>query len=93
MSSTKGNILCGSCKCAVKAVPNPKPHDQVTCPRCNRSDRFDKVMNSVGDHVAYLTHKSMAESLSRSTRSNSFIKFSANKPANRSFRWISDIRI
>lgn len=88
MSTTTQAILCGSCKSPAKTVANPKPHDEVKCPRCGRSDRFDNVMRSVKDHVAYLTQKYISERLSKSTSGNRFIKFEVKKPSNRSFRWI-----
>lgn len=87
MSSTQ-TVLCGTCKCAVKTVANPQAHDQVSCPRCGRSDRFDKVMASVKEFVAHLAHKNIAEQFTASTRGNRFIKFTAQKPQHRSFRWI-----
>ncbi len=92
MSSQNLTVLCGGCKCAVVTVANPQAHDKVTCPTCNRSDRFDKVMDSVKEHIFHLTTKSMSESLARSTRSNRYFKFQPQQPSNRSFRWISDYR-
>lgn len=92
MSSQKLTVLCGSCKCAVKTVPDPKANDKVACPRCNRTDRFDKVMDSVREHIVYLTQQSMAKRLAASTRGNRFVKFKADQPRHRSFRWISDYR-
>ncbi|MCP5387696.1 MAG: hypothetical protein H6916_12910 [Novosphingobium sp.] len=88
MSTTTQSILCGSCKSPAKTVPNPKPHDQVKCPRCGKSDRFDQVMKSVQAHVAHLTQQHLSESLAKAARGNSFIKFEIKKPAHRSFRWI-----
>ena len=88
MSTTKSTVLCGGCKCPVETVANPKAHDKVSCPRCGRSDRFDKVMDSVREYIAHLAHKSLAEHFTKSTRNNSFVKFKANKPAHRSFRWV-----
>lgn len=94
MSTSNHTVLCGTCKCAVETVSNPKPHDKVSCPRCGRSDRFDKVMDSVREFVVHLTHKSLTESLAKSTRGNSFIKFKAQRLPNRSFRWVcTDIGI
>lgn len=93
MSSRNSKVLCGACKCPVETVANPKAHDKVTCPRCGRSDRFDKVMDSVKEHIGYLAQKSFAESLSRSTRGNRFVKLKVDKPRHRSFRWISEVRI
>jgi hypothetical protein len=90
MSATNHAVLCGSCKCAVKTVTNPKAHDKVSCPRCGRSDRYDKVMETVRDYVVHLTHKSLAEGLSKATRGNSFVKFKMEQPSNRSFRWIAE---
>lgn len=94
MSTSEHAILCGSCKCAVKTVANPKPNDKVSCPSCGRSDRFDKVMKTAGEYVQHLAHKAIAERIAKSTSSNSFIKFEMKKPHNRSFRWIAqDVRI
>lgn len=93
MSQAKITVLCGSCKCAVKSAPHPQPHDQVSCPRCGRSDRFDKVMDFVKEHMAQLAHQSLSKSLASAVRGNSAIKFKANKPRNQSFRWISDTRL
>jgi hypothetical protein len=92
MSSQNLTVLCGGCKCAVETVANPQAHDKVTCPRCHRSDRFDKVMDSVKEHVLHLTTKAMSESLARSTRGNRYVKFETKQPSHRSFRWISDYR-
>lgn len=89
MSRRETTVLCGSCKRAVETVPNPKPHDKVSCPRCGRSDRFDKVMATVSEFTAYLAQKAIAESLARSTRGNSFIQFKPQHIAHRSFRWIT----
>jgi hypothetical protein len=88
MSSSNKSILCGGCKCAVKTVANPKPHDKVTCPGCGRSDRFDKVMATIGEHVGHLTQKTMSEHLAKSTRGNRFVKFKPKHIPNRSFRWM-----
>ncbi len=93
MSATEIHPLCGSCKCNVEAPPNPQSDDKVTCPRCGRSDRFDKVVETVGEHIVHLTHQSMAESLTKATRGNSFIKMTMDKPRHRSFRWLSDVRV
>ena len=90
MSTTEHAILCGSCKCAVKTVANPQAHDQVACPRCGRTDRYDQVVKTVGEYIVHLTHKSLAERISRTTRPNSFIKFEMKKPSNRSFRWVAE---
>lgn len=92
MSTTEINPLCGACKCRVKAPANPQPHDKVTCPRCGRSDRFDKVVETVGQHIVHLTHEPMAESIAKSARGNSFIQMTMEKPPHRSFRWVSDYR-
>lgn len=92
MTSQNLTVLCGRCKCPVETVANPQAHDKVTCPRCNRSDRFDKVMNSVKEHIFHLTTKSMTEGLARSTRGNRYVKFETKQSPHRSFRWISDYR-
>jgi transposase-like protein len=89
MTSSTHTVLCGSCKCAVETVANPKAHDKVTCPRCGRSDRFDKVMATVQEFVAHLAQKAISESLSRATRGNRFVKFKPQHTAHRSFRWIT----
>lgn len=88
MSSSKTTVLCGGCKCAVKTVANPKPHDKVSCPRCGRSDRFDKVMDTVREYVVHLTYKSISKGLAESTRGNSFVKFKPQNRPNPSFRWV-----
>lgn len=92
MSMTKIEPLCGSCKCNVVSPPNPKPDDQVACPSCGRTDRFDKVVETVGEHITYLTTQAMAKDFAKSTRRDSFIQFSIEKPQNRSFRWISNYK-
>ncbi len=93
MSSTNQTVLCGGCKSAVETVPDPKPNDQVSCPRCGRTDRFDKVMESVGRYAAQLAAKHLAEGFAKSTRGNSFIKLTVKHQPDRSFRWIcSEIR-
>ena len=87
-------VLCGSCTCVAETVANPKANDDVTCPRCNRRDRFDKVMKVVGEHVAYQASILISDSLAKSNRGNPFVKLSVKKPPNRTFRWIaSEIRI
>lgn len=86
---TKLKILCGACKCAVQTVSNPKANDQVTCPRCNRSDRFDKVMAAVREYVGHCAQTAMHESLTRAARGSRFIKLTSKKPSNRSFRWVT----
>ena len=93
MSKTKGAVLCGSCKCEVKAVANPKPHDKVICPRCGRSDRFDKVMVTLQEYAAHLAQKHIAEGFASAARRNSRVKFKPQNVSNRSFRWIADVRV
>ncbi len=88
MSKSETTVLCGSCKCAVETVPNPKSNDKVTCPRCGRYDRFDKVMDSVREYAVHLMHKSLAKGLSEATRGNRFIQFKPQQAPNRSFRWV-----
>jgi len=88
MSSVKSTVLCGSCKCAVEAAPDSKPNDKVTCPRCGRYDRFDKVMDTVSEYAAHLIKKSLAESLAKAARGNRLVKFKPQHVSNRSFRWI-----
>jgi hypothetical protein len=90
VSVQNSSVLCGSCKCAVETVANPKPHDKVACPRCGRSDRFDQVMNTIGEYVVHLTQEALAERMAKANRSNSFIKFEMKKPSYRSFRWIAE---
>lgn len=86
-------ILCGSCRCPVEAAANPKPHDNVTCPRCGRKDRFDKVLAVAKEHAVYLAHKGLAEHLTKSTRSNSFIQFKPQHIPHRSFRWMIEGKV
>lgn len=90
--SSRGNthtIACGSCKVAAQSVANPKPDDEVTCPRCHRHDRFENVMRSVKEHVAHAAAKHLSDGLRRASSGNSFIKFEAKPVGNRSFRWIA----
>lgn len=86
--TTNVEVLCGTCKCAVETVANPKSDDNVTCPRCNRSDRFDNVMASVKEYAVYCMHSSLAKSMPKS-RPGDFIQITMDKPRNRSFRWIT----
>jgi hypothetical protein len=89
MTTTSHTILCGSCKCAVQSVPNPKAHDKVTCPRCNRSDRFDAVMRVVKEHVTHSTARALHEGMAKAVRGSKFLKLTSNGPGYRSFRWIA----
>jgi phage FluMu protein Com len=89
LSGNTHTIACGSCKVAAQTVANPKSNDEVTCPRCKRRDRFENVMRSVQEHVAYIKKKRLGDSLSRSTRGNRFVKFTAKPVGHRSFRWIA----
>lgn len=90
MSYSENKVLCGACKCAVKTVTNPKPHDQVVCPRCGRSDRFDKVMATIGEQYQHVLHQKLAKSLAASTRGNSMIKFKPQNVPSRQFRWMME---
>lgn len=90
MSTTTQAVLCGSCKCAVETVSNPKPHDKVSCPRCGRSDRFDQVMATVREYVLHLTKKAMSEAFAKAARGNRFVKFKAQHVPHRTFRWMTD---
>lgn len=89
-------VLCGACKCPVETVASPEPHDKVTCPRCNRSDRFDDVMEVVAQHFEHFTQKTIADALGKSSRlqrDKKFLKVSVNQPPNREFRWVmADLR-
>jgi len=89
MSRTEHTILCGTCKCPAESVPNPKPHDKVTCPRCHRSDRFDHVMRTVAKHVEHRTAQMMHDSLARATRDSKVLKLTSQRPGYQSFRWIA----
>lgn len=82
-------ILCGACKCAAKTVPDPKSHDQVTCPRCGRSDRFDNVMRTVNEHIAHGASKMLHDGLTKAVRGSKFIKVTGQRPGYRSFRWVA----
>jgi hypothetical protein len=94
MPTTNHAVLCGACKCAVEPLSNPKAHDKVSCPRCGRSDRFDKVMATLSEYFAHLTEKALAERLAKTARSNSRVKLTIKKPGHRSFRWIAkDVRL
>lgn len=88
MTSTH-TVVCGSCKVAAQTVPNPKPNDEVTCPRCHRRDRYNNVMRTVQEHVAYEMQKQLSDSLARATRGNGFVQFKAQRPGYRSFRWMA----
>lgn len=89
MSSYEVQILCGSCNCPAQTVPDPKPQDKVTCPRCDRSDTLQNVQRIVGEHVAYEASRSLNESLARAVRGSRFLKFTPNRLPQRSFRWIT----
>lgn len=77
------------CKVAAQTVADPKPHDEVVCPRCKRRDRFDSVMRSVEEHVAHEMQKQLGDSLARATRGNKFVKFDKQSLGHRSFRWMA----
>lgn len=83
------NILCGSCKSPAKAVPDPKPHDKVTCSGCGREDRFDNVMRSVKDYVTHCMAQSINSSLRKAVRGSKFIKMTSKTPSHRTFRWVT----
>ena len=82
-------IACGSCKIPAECVANPKPNDDVTCPRCNRRDRFDDVMAAVKKHILHMTKKQLNERIRRATSGNSFVKFETKPLGNPNFRWIA----
>lgn len=88
MTSNTYAILCGACKSRLKTVPNPKPHDKVTCEGCGRSDRFDDMMAAVQEHVVHLTQESISKRLAAAARGSRFLKYTPQKLPNRSFRWI-----
>ena len=88
MSSKENKVLCGNCKCAVKTVTDPKPHDQVVCPRCGRSDRFDKVMATIGEHFQHVLHQKLTKSLAATARGSRIIQFKPQHIPQRSFRWM-----
>ena len=92
MSSTETIVLCGSCNSAVETVANPEPHDKVTCTGCGKSDRFDKVMESVRAYATEVAAKHLGDSLRKITSGSKFIKADIKKRPNRSFDWVcSDI--
>lgn len=82
-------ILCGSCKSPAKSIPEPKPDDKVSCPRCGREDRFDSVMRSVKDYVTDSAAESLSASLANAVRGSKFIKVTSQPRPQRSFRWIT----
>ena len=93
MGKSNHAILCGTCKCPAETVPNPEPHDKVTCPRCHRSDRFDHVMRVFSEYVAHAASESLHHGLAKAVRGSKFVKVSGKGPRKRSFRWIADIRL
>lgn len=46
-------------------------------------------MRTVQKHVAHVMQKQINDSLSRSTRGNRFVKFTAKPLGNPSFRWVA----
>jgi len=88
-SSNTHTIACGSCKIPAQCVANPKANDEVTCPRCNRRDRFDNVMASVKKHVVHITQKKLNESMRRAASGSRIIQFKAQPLGNPSFRWVA----
>ena len=88
-SSNTHTIACGSCKIAAQSVENPKPDDEVTCPQCSRRDRFDDVIRTVKEHVAYVVQKRLDDTLRGATRGSKFLKVTSKRPGNRSFSWIA----
>lgn len=82
-------IACGSCKVAAQTVANPKADDEVTCPRCNRRDRFDHVMATVKKHVVHVTQKQLQEGMRRAVSGSRFIKVTTKPLGNPSFRWVA----
>lgn len=94
MSVTETVVLCGDCKSAVKSVANPEPHDEVTCPVCRKSDRFDNVMESVRAYATEVAAEYMSKAILDVTRRSKFITADIKKRPNRSFEWIcSDMGI
>ena len=88
-SGNTKTVACGACKVAAQTVANPKPNDEVICPRCKRRDRYANVMRAVQEHVAHEMQKQLSEGMARATRGNQFVKFEAKRPNHRSFRWMA----
>lgn len=89
MSLSSHTILCGSCKREAKSVPNPKPHDKVTCSGCGREDSFENVMRSVKDYITHSAAQYLSKGIADAVRGSKFIKVTSQAPQHRSFRWIT----
>lgn len=88
MGSTETAVLCGGCNSTVETVADPKPHDKVTCTGCGKSDRFDKVMESVQTYATEVAAEHMAEAVRKVASRSKIIKADIKKRPNRSFDWI-----
>lgn len=89
MTTSTHTILCGACKRPAETVPNPKPNDEVACPRCHRRDRYDHVMRSVKDYIEHSLAQGIHDSFAKGLRGSKFIKLTSQRPSQRSFRWIA----
>ncbi len=87
--STTFTILCGACKLPAKAPLKPEPHDQVTCPGCGRSDRFDDVVRTVQEHVAYEVQQTFAAGMAKAARSSKRLTFKPQRGSQSTFRWVA----
>ncbi len=93
MVSDTVSVLCGKCKVAVDGPTNPKSKDIFTCPKCGRSDNFKNVMASVEKHTLDLMSNHMSDALNGSTRGNKLVKFTGKRIPNRSYPFVSDLKL
>lgn len=80
-------ILCGNCGSPVDGPEDPKPHDEIRCPKCGQSDPYSAVLESaqkfVTDEVARTFNKTMADAV----RGSKVAKFKPDHIPNRRYRW------
>jgi hypothetical protein len=93
MRSDTATILCGSCKVPVEGPADPNPQDTITCPRCGRHDSFQNVMASVTQHATDLMGNNLHDSFARSMRGNKFVKVTSKRIPQRSYPFISNLKL
>ena len=46
-------IVCGTCNVPVVAPSDPKPDDQIICPKCGARDTYKEVFKVCMNHAKY----------------------------------------
>ena len=87
------SIKCGSCKVPLEGPANPKPQDKFTCPRCKRSDRFDKVMREVSKYVEDQAANHLIGGFEKALRGSKTFQVKKQPRPHRSYRFIVDLNL